>query len=112
MRPSIEEASWFRPRLVPAAPCQACNTLTKGRPRHHEHREDYGAHHGLGADDGIEVVLGEGTHSVRCHLAPTRNGLAYAGSAMGREIVYERARADVKADLERANLGSGSFKGR
>ena len=28
--------------------------------------------------DGIEVVLGEGTHSVRCHLAPTRNGLAYA----------------------------------
>jgi len=62
--------------------------------------------------DGIEVVLGEGTHSVRCHLAPTRNGLAYAGSAMGREIVYERARADVKADLERANLGSGSFKGR
>lgn len=62
--------------------------------------------------DWIEVVLGEGTHSVRCQLTPTRNGLAYAGSAMGREIVYERTRADVKADLERAGMGSGSFKGR
>jgi hypothetical protein len=31
----------------------------------------------------ITVVLGEGVHSVRCSLTPTRNGLAYAGSAMG-----------------------------
>ena len=62
--------------------------------------------------DWIEVVLGEGNHSVRCQLTPTRNGLAYAGSAMGREIVYERTRADVKADLERAGMGSGGFKGR
>jgi hypothetical protein len=51
--------------------------------------------------DGIEVVLGEGVHSVRCMLAPTRNGLAYAGKALGREIVYERSREDVKADLAR-----------
>ena len=51
--------------------------------------------------DGIEIVLGEGTHSVRCRLTPTRNGLAYVGNAMGREIVYERARGDVSADLER-----------
>jgi hypothetical protein len=51
--------------------------------------------------DGIEVVLGEGVHSVRCRLTPTRNGMAYAGSAMGREIVYERARGDVNADLRR-----------
>jgi hypothetical protein len=51
----------------------------------------------------IEVVLGEGVHSVRCELTPTRNRLAYAGSAMGREIVYERSCADVKADIERAN---------
>ncbi len=51
----------------------------------------------------IEVVLGEGVHSVRCELLPTRNRLAYAGSAMGREIVYERSCADVKADIERAN---------
>ena len=50
----------------------------------------------------IEIVLGEGVHSVRCRLTPTRNGMAYAGNAMGREIVYERARGDVAADLERA----------
>ena len=48
---------------------------------------------------GIEVVLGEGVHSVRCQLSPTRNGLAYAGNAMGREIVYERSREQVAADL-------------
>lgn len=52
--------------------------------------------------DGITVVLGEGVHSVRCDLTPTRNGQAYAGSALGREIVYERSREDVKADLARA----------
>jgi hypothetical protein len=52
--------------------------------------------------DVIQVVLGEGVHSVRCDLMPTRNGLAYAGSAMGREIVYERSREEVKADLARA----------
>ena len=48
----------------------------------------------------IEVVLGEGIHSVKCQLAPTRNGRAYAGSAMGREIVYERSRDQVKAEIE------------
>jgi len=51
----------------------------------------------------IEVVLGEGIHSVKCTLQPTRNGMAYAGSAMGREIVYERSRDQVKADLELFN---------
>jgi hypothetical protein len=50
----------------------------------------------------IEVVLGEGVHNVRCQLTPTRNGFAYAGNAMGREIVYERSRKDVEADLARA----------
>ena len=59
----------------------------------------------------IEVVLGEGVHSVRCRLTPTRNGMAYVGNAMGREIVYERARDQVKADLERASAGAG-FKRR
>ena len=49
--------------------------------------------------EAIEVVIGEGTHSVRCTLTPTRNGLAYAGNAMGREIVYERSRAQVEAEL-------------
>jgi hypothetical protein len=52
--------------------------------------------------EAIEVVLGEGVHSVRCQLSPTRNALAYAGSAMGREIVYERSQELVKADLQRA----------
>jgi hypothetical protein len=50
----------------------------------------------------IRVVLGQGVHSVRCDLVPTRNGTAYVGNAMGREIVYERSRDDVKADLARA----------
>jgi hypothetical protein len=49
--------------------------------------------------DAIQVVLGEGIHSMKCTLTPTRNGLAYAGSVMGREIVYERSRAQVEADL-------------
>ena len=51
----------------------------------------------------IEVVLGQGVHSVRCNLTPTRNGLAYAGSVMGRELVYERSKAQVQADIERLN---------
>lgn len=51
----------------------------------------------------IEVVLGEGAHSVRCQLTPTRNGMAYAGSVMGREIVYERSRDQVKAEYELFN---------
>jgi hypothetical protein len=49
---------------------------------------------------GIQVVLGEGIHNVKCDLAPTRNGMAYAGSVMGREIVYERTREQVQADLD------------
>lgn len=53
--------------------------------------------------DAIEIVLGEGVHSVRCRLTPTRTGAAYAGNAMGRELVYERGRAQVEADLERFN---------
>ena len=53
--------------------------------------------------DRIEVVLGEGVHSVRCALTPTRTGLAYAGSVMGREIVYERGREQVQADIDRLN---------
>ena len=51
----------------------------------------------------IEVVIGEGIHSVKCTLAPTRNGLAYAGTVMKREIVYERSRDQVAADIELLN---------
>ena len=53
--------------------------------------------------DRIQIVLGEGVHSVRCELVPTRNAQAYVGSAMGREIVYERPRAIVQADIDRVN---------
>jgi hypothetical protein len=51
----------------------------------------------------IQVVLGEGVHSVRCDLVPTRNGRAYTGTVRGREIVYERRREQVQADIERLN---------
>jgi hypothetical protein len=53
-------------------------------------------------ENAITVVIGEGVHSVRVDLTPTRTGMAYVGNAMGREIVYERSREDVKADLARA----------
>jgi hypothetical protein len=59
--------------------------------------------------DKIQIVIGEGVHSVRCELSPTRNGSAYVGNAMGREIVYERSRDEVKADLARA-AGFRDFK--
>jgi hypothetical protein len=55
----------------------------------------------------IQVVLGEGVHSVRCELTPTRTGQAYAGSVMGREIVYERSREQVQADIDRLNPTMG-----
>jgi len=51
----------------------------------------------------ITVVLGAGVHSVKADLMPTRNGLAYAGSVMGREIVYERSLDQVQADIDRVN---------
>ncbi|MGQ0577692.1 MAG: hypothetical protein ACT4PQ_02135 [Betaproteobacteria bacterium] len=53
--------------------------------------------------DRIQVVLGEGIHSVKCDLSPTRNGLGYSGSVMGRELIYERSRAQVQADIDRLN---------
>jgi hypothetical protein len=51
--------------------------------------------------DRIQVLLGAGADSIRCQLLPTSNGRAYAGSVMGREIVYERSRREVEADLAR-----------
>jgi hypothetical protein len=53
--------------------------------------------------DLIQVVLGQGVHNVTCDLKPTRTGQAYAGSIMGREIVYERSREQVQADIDRLN---------
>jgi len=59
--------------------------------------------------DRIHVILGEGTHSVFCELKPTRDARAYVGRAMGREIVYERSRAQVEADIDRRRpLGGDS----
>ena len=60
----------------------------------------------------IEVVVGEGVHSVRCTLVPTRNGMAYVGSVMGREIVYERSHDQVKADIDRLNPSLRKPRGR
>lgn len=51
----------------------------------------------------IQVVVGQGTHSVKCDLLPTRNGRAFSGTVMGREIVYERTPAEVQADIDRLN---------
>jgi hypothetical protein len=60
----------------------------------------------------IEVVIGEGVHSVRCQLTPTRNGLAYAGKVMGREVIYERSRSAVQADIDRLNPNLRKPRGR
>jgi len=60
----------------------------------------------------IEVVLGEGTHSVKVALTPTRNNLAYVGSVMGREIVYERSKEQVQADIDRLNPALRKPRGR
>jgi hypothetical protein len=51
----------------------------------------------------IQIVLGAGIHSVKCDLTPTRNELSYAGNAMGRELIYERSRVQVQADIDRLN---------
>lgn len=52
--------------------------------------------------DAIWIVLGEGIHSVKCKLTPTRNSMAYAGSVMGREVVFERSVRQVQSDLAQA----------
>ena len=53
--------------------------------------------------DRIQVILGEGTHSVFCELKPTPDARAYVGHVMGREIVYERSRAQVETDIATRN---------
>jgi len=62
--------------------------------------------------EAITVVLGTGLHNVRCRLTPTANGLAYAGSVMGREIVYECSVKQVKADLARSAPPTVRFRPR
>jgi len=60
----------------------------------------------------IEVVLGEGAHSMRCELTPNRAASAYVGSAMGREIVYERSRKQVQEDIDRSGGPRREFQRR
>lgn len=62
--------------------------------------------------DAIWVVLGEGLNNVKCKLTPTNNGLAYAGSVMGREIVYEKSVKQVKADLDQEHQALFKFRSR
>ena len=59
---------------------------------------------------GITIVLGEGIHNVTCELSPTSKGLSYSGSVMGRELIYERSREQVQADIDRLNPNMREFK--
>jgi K+/H+ antiporter YhaU regulatory subunit KhtT len=53
--------------------------------------------------EGIQVVSGEGVHSVPCDMTPTRSKQAYVGSVMGREIVYEQSCEKVQEELDKLN---------
>ena len=57
--------------------------------------------------DRIDVVIAE---SVRCSLTPTRNQLAYVGSIRGREVTYERSRAEVEAELHKRDPHRRRFR--
>ncbi|HEY5674300.1 MAG TPA: hypothetical protein VIR78_11385 [Malonomonas sp.] len=52
--------------------------------------------------EAIWILIGEGEHSSKCKLEPTRNELAYAGSIMGREIIYQRSVKEVREELARS----------
>ena len=62
--------------------------------------------------EAIWIILGEGVHNAKCKLTPTRNSLAYAGSIMGREIIYKRSVEEVKADIAREEHESYQFRTR
>ena len=51
----------------------------------------------------ITVVIGKGVHNMQCDLVPTKNGKAYVGNIMGRELIYHRSREQVQADLDLVN---------
>jgi hypothetical protein len=55
--------------------------------------------------DAIWIILGEGIHNAKCKLTPTRNSLAYAGSVLGREIIYEQSVELVQADIAQEGIG-------
>ena len=56
-------------------------------------------------ENRIDVVLGEGIHSVKCELSPTANGMGYSGSVMGREIVYEKSPDEIADELAAEHQG-------
>lgn len=59
--------------------------------------------------EAIWILIGDGPHNSKCKLEPTRNGLAFAGSVMGREIIYRRSVKDVRDELAKiAHRGGGS----
>lgn len=60
--------------------------------------------------DAIWVVLGEGLHNVKCKLVPTNNSLAYAGSIMGRELIYERSVKQVQTDIARHHREIATYR--
>ena len=62
--------------------------------------------------DAIWIILGEGINNAKCKLTPTRNGLAFAGSVLGREIIYERSVEQVKADIAQEEHDSYQFRTR
>lgn len=57
--------------------------------------------------DRIDVVIAE---SVRCSLTPTRNQLAYVGNLRGRELTYERSRAEVEAEIAKRDPNRRRFR--
>ena len=51
----------------------------------------------------ITIVIGEGVHSVQCDLTPTKYQNSYAGSVMGREMIYHKSVEEVQAELDQDN---------
>ena len=62
--------------------------------------------------DAILIILGEGIYNAKCKLTPTRNSLAYAGSVLGRELIYERSVEQVRADIAQEEHDSYQFRTR
>lgn len=62
--------------------------------------------------DAIWILIGEGAHSSKCKLEPTRNELAYAGSIMGREIIYPRSVKEVREEIARSGQLETSLRWR
>jgi hypothetical protein len=57
--------------------------------------------------DRIDVVIAQ---SMRCSLTPTRNQLAYVGTVRGRELIYERSRAQVEAEIAKRDPNRRRFR--